>query len=70
MHQVGWFRYGDRYRYEINWYKLGLIEKWREQLNNRTMVTVLRYRIGVKKKNYGNKLDVGINFHGTPWRSE
>jgi hypothetical protein len=35
------------------------------------MVTVLRYKFGVKEtKNYGNKLDVGINFHGTPWRSE
>ena len=21
-------------------------------------------------KNYGNKRDVGINFHGTSWRSE
>jgi hypothetical protein len=24
----------------------------------------------LKGENYGNKLDVGINFHGTSWRSE
>jgi hypothetical protein len=38
---------------------------------NRTMVTVLRYIWYFKRgENYGNKLDVGINFHGTSWRSE
>jgi hypothetical protein len=38
---------------------------------NRTMVTVLRYIWYFKRgENYGNKLDEGINFHGTSWRSE
>jgi hypothetical protein len=51
------------------WYKLALNRKMERVIkNNRSMVTVLRYRIGVKSN--GNKLDVGINFHGTPWRSE
>ncbi len=38
---------------------------------SRTMVTVLRYFWYFKRgENYGNKLDVGINCHGTSWRSE